>query len=73
MGPLDKKPVDLLLLSGRTQCDVATLAHTFLIRQVVIDRSVSRYRARRWTAAFEKEGIPCHNIVDKGAFVMKLP
>jgi competence protein ComEC len=72
-GPLDKKPVDLLLLSGRTQCDVATLAHTFLIRQVVIDRSVSRYRARRWTAAFEKEGIPCHNIVDKGAFVMKLP
>jgi competence protein ComEC len=68
----NKTNIDLLILSQSPKLLISTLAHTFLIQQIVIDGSVPKWQSMRWKKESDSLKIPCFNVSEKGAFVMNL-
>jgi competence protein ComEC len=67
-----RQSIDLLVLSGNPKLYLQKVQDAFDIRQVVIDGSVPAWKAKLWKADAARLLIPCHHVVEKGAFVMNL-
>ena len=70
--PLLPQQIDLLIVSARpgTRADEWLRLHP--AQQVVIDPSVSATAARQWREAAAALRMQCHDVAQKGAFVMNL-
>jgi competence protein ComEC len=66
-----KPVIDLLVLSKNPKLYVSALNNAFAIKQVVIDGSVPMWKAARWQQDCDSLQIPCYNVVENGAFVLK--
>jgi competence protein ComEC len=69
---LQKELIHVLVLSKNPRLYVHQLAKAFSIRQIVIDGSVPAWKARLWKRDCAQLRIPCHDVTEKGAFVMSL-
>jgi competence protein ComEC len=65
-----KQRMDLLILSGNPRLYLDTFQNAFDIGQLVIDGAVPAWKAKLWKADAARLSIPCHHVVEKGAFVM---
>ena len=65
-------PLDLLILSGNPRLSLSALVPSLAVRQIVIDGSVPAWKARLWRRDCDSLGIPCHDVGEKGAFVLNL-
>lgn len=68
----NKLPIDVLILSRNPKLYISNLLKTFSINQIVIDGSVPQWKARLWKKDCDSLHIPCHDVSEKGAFVMNL-
>ena len=66
----EKLNVDLVILSGNPRLYIADLLKKLQPQQIVIDGSVPAYKANYWTKDCDSFHISCHNIAEKGAFVI---
>ncbi len=64
-------PLDILILRGNPEIDVATLVRIFSPGQIVLDASNSRSNSRKWKLEAEELGVPCHSGVEDGAVVVE--
>ncbi|ANH79640.1 4-alpha-glucanotransferase [Niabella ginsenosidivorans] len=62
--------IDLVILSGSPRLYIAQLLQRVQPAQVIIDGSAPAWKARYWQKDCDALHIPCHNVVEKGAFVM---
>jgi len=60
---------DLVIVRKDPDIEINTIARIFTPHQIVIDPSNSWYKSRRWKEQAEKVGIPCHSVLEEGAFV----
>lgn len=60
-------PVDYLLVIGRQEPDVKSVANAFVAQLLIIDGSVPRYMAEKWISQAQALGVPYYNIGD-GAY-----
>lgn len=67
-----KYPIDLLVLSRNPKLYLKDLQQAFQIRQVVIDASVPAWKKKLWIKDCDSLHLPCYDVAEKGAFVMKL-
>lgn len=65
-------PVDLVILTGNPRLYISQLLDKVQPRQIVIDGAVPGWKARYWQNDCDSLKVPCHNVVEKGAFVMNL-
>ncbi len=73
LHPLQNKPViHLLIISKNPNVYISDLIKTFSIQQIVLDGSVPQWKAKRWRKDCDSLHIPCHDVAEKGAFVMTL-
>ena len=63
---------NLIVLSKNPKLYISHLNDVFAIRQVVIDGSVPAWKAKLWKKDCDSLHVPCHDVSEKGAFVMKL-
>jgi competence protein ComEC len=63
---------DVVVLSKNPRVYLNKLAQQIRIRQLVIDGSVPQWKARLWKKDCAVLNIPCHDVTEKGAFVMNL-
>jgi competence protein ComEC len=68
-----KPHIDVLVLSKNPKLYVNELATAFDIAQIVIDASVPRWKAKLWQQDCKARHLPCHDVTEKGAFVMPVP
>ncbi|MFT3902112.1 MAG: ComEC/Rec2 family competence protein [Niabella sp.] len=61
---------EVIIVAGNVRCN--DQLSRLRPAQVVIASGTPAGKARYWKAACETMHIPCHEVVDKGAFVMKL-
>jgi competence protein ComEC len=64
------QPVDLLVLSGNALLYISSLSNAFVVKKIVIDGSVPRWKAALWKRDCDSPKIPCWDVSEKGAFVM---
>ncbi|HMG67142.1 MAG TPA: ComEC/Rec2 family competence protein [Chitinophagaceae bacterium] len=64
--------IDLLVISKNPKLYILKLARTFAIKLVVFDASAAARKIKYWTRDCDSLNIPYYNVVDKGAFVMKM-
>ena len=69
---VEREPIDLLVLSKNPRVYISDLANSFLIRQIVIDGSVPRWKSKLWRKDCDSLNINCFDVAEKGAFVMNL-
>lgn len=69
---LQKPLADLIILSKNPKLYITNLTHAFTVKQVVIDGSVPVWKAKLWKKDCDSLRIPCYDVSEKGAFVMKL-
>ncbi|SDC67192.1 ComEC/Rec2 family competence protein [Niabella drilacis] len=62
----------IMILSGNPRLYISQLINRVRPRQIVIDGSVPAWKARYWQRDCDSLRIPCHNVAEKGAFVMNL-
>ncbi len=67
-----KQPVDLLVISKNPKLNMAHLANSLNIKQVVFDGSVPAWKINTWKKDCDSLGIPTYDVNEKGAFVMNL-
>jgi competence protein ComEC len=70
--PLFKPTIDLLILSKNPKIYIKDLQQAFNLKQIVIDGSVPSWKAKLWQKDCDALNIPCYDVSEKGAFVMKL-
>jgi len=70
--PLLPQQVDILIVSGRPGTRAGEWLQLHPARQVVIDPSVSATAAKQWREAAAALRMQCHDVAQKGAFVMNL-
>jgi competence protein ComEC len=70
--PQQKPHLDVLILSKNPRLYISDLNRAFTIGQIVIDGSVPAWKAGLWKKDCESLRIPCHDVSEKGAFVMNL-
>ena len=63
---------NLIVLSKNPKLYISNLNEVFAIKQVVIDGSVPAWKAKLWKKDCDSLQVPCHDVSEKGAFVMKL-
>jgi competence protein ComEC len=63
---------NLIVLSKNPKLYISHLNDVFTIRQIVIDGSVPAWKAKLWKKDCDSLHVPCHDVSEKGAFVMKL-
>ena len=61
--------VDVAVISGRKLYDPAEALSHFRVNQVVLDGTVPAYLSERWKLACAIDSIPCHSVLNDGAFV----
>ena len=72
-NPITQKlKADIVVLSKNPKLYVNNLHKAFDIGQLVIDGSVPAWKAKLWQKDCDSLGIACHNVSEKGAFVMKV-
>ncbi|MBC7948566.1 MAG: ComEC family competence protein [Chitinophagaceae bacterium] len=64
--------IDLLIISGNHRLYIPEIAKAVGIRKVVIDGSAAAWKLRYWKKDCDSLKIPCHDVREKGAFVMNL-
>jgi competence protein ComEC len=69
---VSKEKIDVLILSKNPTLYLTNLINTCHINQVVIDGSVPAWKAKLWQRDADSLHLRCHNVTDKGAFVMNL-
>jgi competence protein ComEC len=67
-----KQLVDLLILSKNPKFYISDLTKAFDVQQIIIDGSVPQWKAALWQKDCDSLRIPCHNVNERGAFVMTL-
>jgi len=67
-----KQKLDLLILSKNPKLYISALIKKFFVQQIVIDGSVPAWKAKLWKRDCDSLHIPCHDVSEKGAFVMNL-
>jgi competence protein ComEC len=67
-----KYPIDLLVVSKNPKLYMARLNSSFAIKKIVFDGSVPVSKLKYWKKDCDSLGIPYHDVVEKGAFVMNL-
>lgn len=70
--PPSRPGIDLVILSGKSSVSIPSLAHSYTIRKLVFDSSVSPWKAKRWKSDCDSLAIPYHDVLANGAFVMNL-
>ncbi len=68
----ERIPVNLIVLSKNPKLYISHLSESFAIKQVVIDGSVPAWKAKLWKKDCDSLHVPCHDVSEKGAFVMNL-
>jgi competence protein ComEC len=72
-NPITQKlKADIVVLSKNPKLYVNNLHKALDIGQLVIDGSVPAWKAKLWQNDCDSLGIACHNVSEKGAFVMKV-
>jgi len=69
---VDKIKVDLVILSGNPRLYITDLIKVVSPKQVVISGSSPLWKANYWQKDCDSLQLPCHNVSEKGAFVMTL-
>jgi len=64
----DKKDIDILILTRDNTLSLYSLTQIFSPRQIIVDGSLSTSTRRRLARESEKLNIPCHDVVENGAF-----
>ncbi len=64
----DKLCVDNLILTNDNNFSLYSLTELFIPARVVLDGSLSIYTRRRLSKECKKLNIPCHDVVENGAF-----
>ena len=67
-----RQHIDVLILSGNPRLYVSDLIRIFSVGQIVIDGSVPEWKSKFWKRDCDSFHIPCHDVSEKGAFVMNL-
>lgn len=67
-----KTEIDLVIISKNPKVTITRLLNTFCIKQVVVDGSVPQRKRLSWKKECDSLRIPCHDVSEKGAFVMSL-
>ena len=62
-----RQPVDYLVVSGKQNPDVRSIANVFEAQLLIIDGSVPRYLAEQWQTQAEVLGMPYYNMSQEGA------
>jgi competence protein ComEC len=65
-----RQTIDVLILSKNPKLYISKLLNAFLLKQVVIDGSVPAWKAALWKKDCDSLHIPCHDVSERGAFVM---
>ncbi|WP_300601328.1 ComEC/Rec2 family competence protein [Niabella sp.] len=63
---------DLVILTGNPRLYISQLLKKVQPGQIVIDGAVPAWKARYWQRDCDSLKIPCHHVLEKGAFVMSL-
>jgi competence protein ComEC len=69
---LNKKSIDVLVLSKNPKVYISNLNEAFDIKQIVTDASVPAWKKMLWKKDADSLNIPFYDVSEKGAFVMKL-
>ena len=68
----NKPLVEVVILSKNPKLYINNLNNAFNIKQVVIDGSVPAWKANLWQKDCDFLKLACHDVNEKGAFVMKV-
>ena len=68
---IQKRTVDVLVLSKNPRVYVPNLNDAFDIKQIVADASVPAWKVKLWKKDADSLNIPFYDVSEKGAFVMK--
>lgn len=66
----EKMTIDYLILTKDNSLSMYSLNQLLEIKSVIIDASLSVYARRRISKECQKLNIPCHDVVENGAFSM---
>ena len=67
-----KTNIDVVILSGNPRLYITDLLKVIEPRQIVISGSAPAWKSAYWRKDCDSLQIPCHDVVQKGAFVMHL-
>ena len=70
--PGRKFTANVIVLSKNPKLYISQLNEVFTIKQIVIDASVPAWKAKLWKKDCDSLRVPCHDVSEQGAFVMKL-
>jgi competence protein ComEC len=68
----EKPVIDLVILSKNPKLYINNLNKAFVVKQVLIDGSVPIWKAKLWKRDCDSLHLPCYNVSENGAFVMKV-
>jgi competence protein ComEC len=69
---VQRPKLDLVILSKNPKLYISNLVQSFAADQIVIDGSVSAWKAQLWKRDCDSLHIPCYDVSESGAFVMEL-
>ncbi len=67
-----KTDVDFVILSGNPRLYISDLVKVVVPKQLIISGSTPAWKAGYWKRDCDSLKIPCHNVAEKGAFVINL-
>ncbi len=70
-GPNGKLNVDYLILTQNDSLSLYNLNQHLTIKNIIIDGSLSAYTRKRISKECQKLDIPCHDVVENGAYSLK--
>jgi hypothetical protein len=71
--PDDRKiPLDMVILRGNPETDLASVARLFSPSSIIADASNNRGRSRNWKRESDATGISFHTVTEQGAIVLDL-
>lgn len=68
----NKTEVDVVVLTGNPRLYISDLLKVIMPKQIVISGSAPAWKARYWRQDCDSMQIACHDVAQKGAFVMSL-
>lgn len=64
--------VDVLVLTGNARLRLNDIVNSFYPARIIFDSSTPSWKIQYWQRACDSLDIPCHNVIENGAFVMSL-
>jgi competence protein ComEC len=64
--------LDLVVVSGRVKINPQGIKEWFDAKWIILDSSVSTYRASRWKKSCDWFCVPCWIVAEQGAFLLRL-